>query len=84
MNTQPPAEKRPDPLETALAARKPITVQDHESIRREMLAGLMPSRDFDDIDVEVDLPPGPARRRKDSEVSRVLSILDEIGKDGTR
>lgn len=83
-----------DPLDIALGASKPISVSDHHAIRREMLAGLLHERDFDDIDLEVDeliqVDPyltGTNNRRSDKELARMLDIIDSLptssnGKEG--
>lgn len=59
---------------------KKITIDQH----REFLDGLLHDQDFDDIDAAMDDMPGPAQLRKQSEVDRLMSLLDEIGKDGAR
>lgn len=62
----------------------PISVGEFESIRREMLGGLVTQHDFDDIDLEVDPYNGdPPSKRKDSELARVLSILDSLEERGS-
>jgi hypothetical protein len=53
------------------------TVAHHDEIRREMLAGLVQERDFDEIDELVAMPDPPSKR-SDRETSRVLSILDSL------
>ena len=54
-----------------------ITVADPH----EFLTGLLSEQDLDEID-EAAAEIGPVQHRKESEVSQVLSLLDEIGKDG--
>jgi hypothetical protein len=66
--------------ETATITRptQALSVADHE----RFLESLKPAPDpFDSIDHEV--AGGPTRRRKESEVNRLLAILDELaGKEG--
>jgi PHD/YefM family antitoxin component YafN of YafNO toxin-antitoxin module len=66
-------------VENGCAEHRPVTIDDHAAFR-ESIATPKP---FDEIDDLVDIP-GPVQMRKQSEVSRVLSILDELenGKDG--
>ncbi len=73
-----PEEKRR--LQTALAAPKPITIEEHQAFRE----GLAPPKPFDEIDEAAADIAGPTQMRKSREVSKLLSILDELetGKDG--
>jgi hypothetical protein len=61
-----------------------LTVQQHDSIRRELLSGLVTDHDYDEIDLEVDplVLQRPPQRRSGKETCRVLSILDEISEKG--
>jgi hypothetical protein len=57
-----------------------LTVEDHQAWRESTFPA---AHHVDEIDLAVDAP-GPARTRSQREVSRLLSILDEIGKDGSK
>jgi len=63
--------------------KRKITIDDHQDFRRSLqdMGGLISDSDLDDIDAELDIV-GPAQHRKKSEVSRLLTLLDGIGKDG--
>jgi hypothetical protein len=56
----------------------PVTVNDHAAFR----AGLVPA-DGEDLDLLPAADVNPPARRKDSEISRVLEIIDNLptGKD---
>ena len=59
--------------------KRRLTVQEHEEFRRNLYS----TPAVDPIDELVAEIPGPVQTRKTSEISRLLSILDEIsGKDG--
>jgi hypothetical protein len=54
-----------------------LTINNHDSIRREMLAGIVREHDFDEIDEAMAIPD-PPQKRSEREVSQVLRILDEL------
>jgi hypothetical protein len=58
-----------------------LTVGHHDSIRRELLSGLLAERDFDEIDLEIQADPyngDPPSKRSDKELARTLAILDSL------
>jgi len=56
------------------------TIEEHAAWRES----IAPKQDFDEIDEAAADIPGPVQLRKEREVSRLMSILDELetGKDG--
>jgi hypothetical protein len=73
-----PASNIEECLEVLRNPRR-VSVEQHQRFRES----LAPKPDLDEIDELVDIP-GPVQMRKSREVSRLLSILDELetGKDG--
>jgi hypothetical protein len=72
----------PDPLDVALGARRPITVQQHQQFR-ESLAPPPPCDAIDEAAADPIHDHAP-RRASRGKVNRVLSILDQLENSNRR
>jgi hypothetical protein len=72
-------------LETATQAAPPLPASRHEDCEACRRKLLLEAEDLEltEMRLQADLC-GPSRMRKSSEVSKVLDILDSLGKDGNK